>query len=138
MFGITTKMGGVSNAMPDVCKTPAPPAPSPVPIPYPNIASFTQANPGTCSLKTKIMNQPVVNKDTQVMMTSGDEAGVAGGVSSGMIKGPAKAVKFSMKVKIEGKPVVFQTCTIAHNGASANSPAGVHSAPSQAKVTVTG
>lgn len=138
MFGITTKMGGVSNAMPDVCNTPAPPAPSPVPIPYPNIATFTQANPGTCSLKTKIMNQPVVNKDTQVMMTSGDEAGVAGGVSCGMIKGPAKAIKFSMKVKVEGKPVVFQTCIIGHNGASANSPAGIHSAPSQVKVTVTG
>lgn len=137
MFPVTTKMGGVSNAMPDVCKTPAPPAP-PVPIPYPNIASFTQANPGTTSLKTKILNQPVVNKDTQVMMTSGDEAGVAGGVSSGMIKGPAKAVKFSMKVKVEGKPVVFQTCTIGQNGASANAPAGIHSAPSQTKVLVSG
>jgi len=138
MFSITTKMGGVSNAMPDVCKTPAPPAPSPIPIPYPNIASFAQANPATCSIKTKIMNQPVVNKDTQVTMTSGDEAGVAGGVSSSMIKGPAKAVKFSMKLKVEGKPVVFQTCTIGHNGASANSPAGIHSAPSQPKVKVSG
>jgi hypothetical protein len=137
MFPVATKMGGVSNAMPDVCKTPAPPAPSPIPIPYPNIASFAQANPAMCSIKTKILNQGVVNKDTMVTMTSGDEAGVAGGVASGIFKGPAKAIKFSMKLKVEGKPVVFQTCTIGHNGASANSPAGIHSAPSQTKVTVT-
>ncbi len=138
MFGITTKMGGMSQTVPDVCKTPAPPAPAPVPIPYPNLASFTQANPGTCSLKVKIMNQPVFTKASDVLMTSGDEAGVAGGVVSGMIKGPAKAKTFSIKVKVEGNNVVYQTCVIGHNGTSANAPAGLHSVPSQVKVTVMG
>ncbi|MBC3766670.1 PAAR-like domain-containing protein [Neptunicella marina] len=135
MFPITTKGGGMSIAMPDVCKTPAPPAP-PIPIPYPNMASFTQANPGTCSKKVKILNQAVITKDTQVSMTSGDEAGSVGGVVSNMIKGPAKATKFSTKVKVEGKNVVYHTCMIGHNGSNANSPAGIHSVPSQMKVTV--
>jgi hypothetical protein len=128
----------MSNAMPDVCKTPAPPIPSPIPIPYPNIADFSQANPGTCSSKVKIVSQVVVTKDTMIPMTSGDEAGVAGGVISGVIKGPAKAKTFSQKVKVEGKNVVFQTCTIAHSGSNANSPAGTHTAPSQTKVKVSG
>jgi hypothetical protein len=138
MFAITTRGGGMSNAMPDICKTPAPPAPAPVPIPYPNIATFTQANPGTCTLKTKIMNQPVVTKATVLLMTSGDEPGVAGGAASGVFKGPAKAVTFSTKVNFEGQAVVYQTCTIGQNGSSANAPAGIHSVPSQPKVTVMG
>ncbi|MGJ8680384.1 PAAR-like domain-containing protein [Paraglaciecola sp.] len=137
MFGISTKGGGMSNAMPDVCKTPAPPAP-PIPIPYPNIASFTQANPGTCSKKVKVLNQAVVSKDTIITMTSGDEAGSIGGVVSGMIKGPAKAKTFSQKVKIEGKNVVYQTCTIGQNGSNPNAPAGIHSVPSQTTVLVSG
>ena len=137
MFPVSTKAGGMSNAMPDVCKTPAPPAP-PVPIPYPNIASFSQANPGTCSKKVKIANQPVITKDTVITMTSGDEAGSVGGVISGCIKGQAKAKTFSQKVKVEGKNIVYQTCTIGHNGSNANAPAGVHSVPSQTKVTVGG
>ncbi|MDN4502264.1 DUF4150 domain-containing protein [Alteromonadaceae bacterium BrNp21-10] len=135
MFGITTKMGGMSNAMPDVCLTPAPPAP-PIPVPYPNIASFSMAIPTV--MKTTIMNQPPITKDAQVPTTSGDEGGANMGTVSGMIKGPAKAKKFSMKVKIEGKNVVYQTCIIGHNGASPNSPAGIHGVPSQVKVTVTG
>ena len=135
MFGVGTKAGGQCMGMPDVCKTPAPPAP-PIPIPYPNIAMLNQANPGTCSKKVKIMNQPVVTKATQITMSSGDEAGSIGGVVSGMIKGPAKFIKFSMKVKVEGQNVVYQTCTVGQNGSSANVPAGTHTTPSQTKVTV--
>jgi hypothetical protein len=137
MFPISTKAGGVSNAMPDVCKTPAPPAPF-VPVPYPNIASLSQANPGTCSKKTKIMKQPVITKDTVITMTSGDEAGAIGGMVSGIIKGPAKAKTFSKKLKVEGKNVIYQTCTIGQSGTNANAPAGTHTAPSQTKVKVSG
>lgn len=137
MFPITTKGGGMSTAFPDVCKTPAPPAP-PVPIPYPNMASFTQGNPATMSKKVKILNQPVFTKSSVVLMTSGDEAGAAGGIISNSIKGPAKAKTFSQKVKVEGKNVVYQTCMIGHNGSNANAPAGMHSVPSQVKVTVMG
>ena len=129
-------MGGTCNAFPDTCKTPAPPGP-PVPVPYPNMGMFTQANRATCSMKVKVLNQNVVTVNSQIPMTSGDEAGSAGGVVSGIIKGPAKASRGSMKVKVEGLAVVFQTCTIGQNGVSANAPMGVQDSPSQTKVFVT-
>jgi hypothetical protein len=135
MFPMSTKAAGTSMVMPDVCKTPAPPAP-PIPVPYPNIAMFNQANPGTCSKTVKADGHPVVTKETLISMTSGDEAGVAGGMVSGMIKGPAKAKTFSKKVKADGKEVVFLTCTISHNGSNANAPVGTHTVPSQAVVMV--
>ena len=136
MFGVATKQGGNSMAFPDVCKTPTPVGP--VPIPYPNIAMMAQANPGTCSKKVKIINQPVITKQTDIPMTSGDEAGSAGGVISGTIKGPAKFKKGSRKVKVEGVPIAFQTCPMGHNGSNANAPGGVLVAPSQTKVVVSG
>lgn len=135
MFPIATAQGGTSNAFPDTCKTPAPPAP-PVPTPYPNMASLAQTNRGTASQKVKVLNQPVLHVNTQISMTSGDEAGAAGGVVSGTIKGPAKPSKGSVKVKVEGLAVVFQTCPMGHNGVSANAPLGIHDSPSQTKVFV--
>ncbi|MFO0548762.1 MAG: PAAR-like domain-containing protein [Polyangiaceae bacterium] len=136
MFPVATAGGGSCSAFPDTCKTPAPPAP-PVPTPYPNMGNLTQANRGTASKKVKIMNQPAILVNTQISMTSGDEAGSAGGVVSSTIKGPAKAQKGSVKVKAEGQPVVFQTCPFGQNGVSANAPAGIQDSPSQSKVTVT-
>jgi hypothetical protein len=136
MFPIATTQGGTSDAFPDTCKTPAPPGP-PVPMAYPSKAAFAQANRGMATKKLKICGQPVVHVNTQISMTSGDEAGSVGGVVSGTIKGPAKAQKGSMKVKVEGLAAVFQTCPVGHNGVSANAPLGIHDAPSQTKVTVT-
>jgi hypothetical protein len=134
MFPVATKQGGSSTAFPDTCKTPTPAGP--VPLPYPNTAMLMQANPSTCSKKVKIMNQPVITKQSVIPMTSGDEAGSAGGVISGTIKGPAQPKKGSAKVKVEGKPVVFQTCPFGHNGTNANAPMGMQTTPSQTKVMV--
>ena len=136
MFGVSTKGGGMSQGGPDVCKTPAPPAPSPVPVPYPNMAMLNQAMME--SKKVKVANMGVVTMGSSISMTSGDEAGVAGGVISSQMKGPAKPKKGSTKVKVEGQAVIFQTCTFGQNGNNANVPAGVQSAPSQTQVTVTG
>lgn len=135
MFPMSTTQGGTCNAVPDTCKTPAPPAP-PIPVPYPNVAMLMQATPTTCATKVLVLNMPVVTIATKIPMTSGDEAGAAGGIVSGTIKGPAQFTKASAKVMAQGKPVVFQTCTTGHNGSSANAPAGIHSSPSQAKVLV--
>ena len=136
MFPVSTKMGGVCNAAPDTCKTPSPGGP--VPVPYPNVAMLNQANPGTLSKKVKILNQPIVLKNTVITMSSGDEGGTAGGgVISSMIKGPVQFKKGSVKFKSEGQPVVFHTCTTGHNGTNANMPMGAQTAPSQSKVIVT-
>ncbi len=135
MFPIATAGGGQCTAFPDTCKTPAPPGP-PVPTPYPNMAMLAQVNRATCAMKVTILNQPIVTMNSMVMMTSGDEAGAAGGVVSNMIKGPAKPSKGSAKVKAAGQPVIFQTCMFGHNGTNANAPLGIHDTPSQTKVTV--
>ncbi|HJL19957.1 MAG TPA: DUF4150 domain-containing protein [Sandaracinaceae bacterium LLY-WYZ-13_1] len=137
MFPAATKGGGQAFAFPDVCNVPAPPAP-PVPTPFPNVAMLTQANGGTCSRKVKILNQPVVTKATEIPRTMGDEAGTAGGVTSGTNMDKATFKAGVPKVKVEGNEIVNQLKPTAHNGASANAPAGMVVAPSQTKVIVVG
>ncbi|MCR9244815.1 MAG: DUF4150 domain-containing protein [bacterium] len=136
MFPITTNGGGQCMGFPDVCKTPTPGGP--VPIPYPNIAMANQAKGSTTSKKVKVGNKNVCTTKTEISMSSGDEAGNAGGgVVSSKFKGPALYKKGSSKVKAEGTPVVHLTSMIGLNGGSnANMPAGVQVAPSQVKVTV--
>lgn len=119
----------------DVCKTPA--APSPIPLPYPNIAQLSQAKGGTCSIKVKISNKKTALENTEISMSSGDEAGTAGGgVVSSKFKGPCKFKQGTSKVKAEGKKVAYVTCMIGQNGGNANMPAGVQVAPSQTGVIV--
>lgn len=120
-------------AFPDVCKTPAPPAP-PVPIPYPNTGMLNQAV--KTSPKVKICGMETLTTKSEIPRSMGDEAGVAGGVVSGMNMGPVTFKKGSSKVKVEGLPVVSLTSMTAHNGSNANVPAGVVVAPSQVKVLI--
>lgn len=104
---------GVSIAFPDVCKTPAPPAPF-VPIPYPNIAMSKDTASG--SKKVKVDGNPVCTKDSNFSMSTGDEAGSAGGgIVSSKIKGKAEFVLFSFDVKIEGKNAVRAFDIMLHN-----------------------
>lgn len=138
MFPASTNGGGQCACFPDVCKTPAPPSPSPVPVPYPNIAMLTQAKGSTLSKKVKILNKKTATTKTEISMSSGDEAGCAGGgVVCSKFKGPAKFKKGSSKVKVEGSPIVHLTSMIGMNGvANHNNPAGTQVAPSQTKVKV--
>ena len=133
MMPASSTMGGMAMGFPDVCKVPAPPAP-PIPVPFPNIAQVAMAT-GT-STKVMIMNMPAVVQGAKVPMSNGDEAGVAGGVVSGMNMGPVEFKMGSSKVKFEGKAACTLTSMTAHNGSNANFPAGAQIAPSQAKVLV--
>ena len=104
---------GTSIAFPDVCQTPAPPAPF-VPIPYPNIAMSSDTAKG--SKKVKMDGNPVCTKDSNFSMSTGDEAGSAGGgIVSSKIKGKAEFVLFSFDVKIEGKNAVRSFDIMLHN-----------------------
>lgn len=138
IFGASTNGGGNCMIFPDVCKTPAPPAP-PIPVPYPNDSQLTQIDGGTASDKVKIVGKKTATKGTETTMSSGDEAGNAGGgVKSNKFKGPAKCVKGSSKVKVEGKECAHHTCMWGQNGGSnANHPAGINVGESQGKVKVT-
>ena len=103
---------GVTIAFPDVCKTPAPPAP-PIPIPYPNIAKSSDTSKG--SKKVKCDGNPICLKDSNFMMSTGDEAGSLFGVASNKIKGKAEFVNYSFDVKVEGKNVARAFDLMLHN-----------------------
>lgn len=129
--------GGGQIALPgplDSCKTPSPGGP--VPMPYPNLSMLTQLKGGTCSSKLKIGNKKAAVQGSETSMSTGDEAGTAGGgVVSNQFKGGCK-LKAGGKVKAEGKKVAHVSVATAHNGNNANNPTGVQVAPSQTKVLV--
>jgi len=103
---------GVTIAFPDVCKTPAPPA-GPIPIPYPNIAQSSDTAKGT--KKVKCDGNPVCVKDSNFKMSTGDEAGSAGGLMSSKTKGKAEFILYSFDVKFEGKNVPRAFDLMLHN-----------------------
>lgn len=90
---------GIAFAFPDVCKTPAPPG-SPVPIPYPNIAQLRDASPVADNLVVGPGELKVLLKtdSPEISTSTGDEAGSAGGVKSGVIKGACKFMQASESV----------------------------------------
>lgn len=88
-------------AAPDVCKTPMPFGP--IPLPYPNIARAGDLAGGT--KRTTADGNSIALQGSTFSKSSGDEAGSAGGVASGVNKGAAKFISASSNVIIEGKPV---------------------------------
>lgn len=110
---VNADTNGVTIAFPDVCKTPAPPAPF-VPIPYPNIAKSGDTAQGT--KKVKAEGNPICIKGSNFSMSTGDEAGSAGGgVASSKIKGKAEFVNFSFDVQFEGDNVPRSFDLMLHN-----------------------
>ncbi|MBL8733437.1 MAG: DUF4150 domain-containing protein [Planctomycetes bacterium] len=104
--------GGMSIVFPDVCKTPSPGGP--VPIPYPNTGQSSNTSGGPSAV-TVDGQMPMV-KGAKYSMTSGDEAGSAGGgVISGKIKGAAEFMLYSFDVKFEGKGVCRLGDPMFHN-----------------------
>jgi hypothetical protein len=102
---------GISIAFPDVCLTPII---VPVPIPYPNIAMSSDTAKG--SKKVKCDGNPICLKDSNFKMSTGDEAGSAGGgVASGKMKGKAEFINYSFDVKVEGKNVPRALDMMLHN-----------------------
>ncbi len=103
---------GVTSAFPDVCKTPTPGGP--VPIPYPNIAKSSDTSNGARTVQAD--GNPICLKDSNFMVSTGDEAGSAGGgVVSNKVKGKAEFVNFSFDVMVEGKNVARAFDLMLHN-----------------------
>jgi hypothetical protein len=103
--------GGMSIVFPDVCKTPSPGGP--VPIPYPNTGKSSDTSKGPKSIKVDNM-MPMV-KGAVYMMSSGDEAGTAGGVVSSKFKGECEFMMYSFDIKFEGKNVCRMGDPLFHN-----------------------
>lgn len=125
---VCTVGGGSTMAMPDVCKTPAPPAP-PVPIPYPNMAEMPMAVPPVPTVL--VSGSPAINKSSKISLSNGDSPGVAGGVVSGSFMQEVEFVMGSMKVTIGGKPAVRNGDMAKANKGNA---VGSVAVPSQTKV----
>lgn len=126
------QMGGMNFAMPDVCKTPAPPIPF-VPIPYPNIAMGMTAVPNC--VKILIMAMPAHNLMTMIPLSNGDNAGVLGGLVSQIFMGPSKHIIGSFGVLYCGLPATKLTSPTGQNGMMPNA-MGMTVVPAQTKVLV--
>ena len=93
--------GGICTGFPDVCKTPTPGGP--VPIPYPNIAKSQDTAMGSATVT--LDGNPIMLKGSCFALSTGDEAGSAGGMVSSVIKGKAEFINYSFDVMVEGKNV---------------------------------
>ena len=112
-----TSAGGLCTGFPDVCLTPAPPAPAPVPIPYPNIG----ADPTNVGFVPNVLMTcaPAHNMGTQPPLTNGDNVGVATGVASGTVMGPARTVTAAFTVLVGGMPLARLTSVTIQNNTNA-------------------
>ncbi|MFO0614813.1 MAG: PAAR-like domain-containing protein [Polyangiaceae bacterium] len=133
MMPAATKQGGTAFAMPDVCLTPAPPAP-PTPVPYPNNGSLALTDRAVAEIL--IVNKETITESSQIPQSMGDEAGTNGGVTSGVNRGVVSFKQGSSKVYAKGARIVPLASMTAHNGSSANAPAGTLVAVSQTTVLV--
>lgn len=131
-----TRQTGTNIAPVDVCKVPVVTPPFgiivPTPTPFPNIAMRMQAVPAY--FKVMIMNFPILNMASTVPVTSGDEVGALGGVTSQTIKGPASFTAGSTSVFNGGPGVTRQVDPTIHN--AGNAPGGTGTDPSQTIQTV--
>lgn len=93
--------GGTLNTAPDVCLTPV--GSSIVPIPYSNTAESKDTANG--SMTVSVDGNPIMLKDSVFSKSTGDEAGIVGGISSGTTGGAARFINYSFDVKIEGRNV---------------------------------
>lgn len=107
---------GVSTATPDTCLTPSPPAP----VVYVNVALSRDLADEARTVFAD--GQGIALKDSNFSTSSGNEPGVGGGVVSGVNKGKAIFVNYSMDVFVEGKNVVRLTDPMLNNGNSPNTP----------------
>lgn len=122
-----SQMMGMDTGFPDVCLTPSPAGP--VPIPYPNVAM----GPTAVGFYPKVlwMCTPAHNMATTIPLSNGDNAGVALGVASGVVMGPARHLTGAFTVLVGGMPATRLTSVALQN--STNCP-GVRAVPSQVKV----
>src|SRR5271165_3908672 len=78
--------------MPDVCKTPTPGGP--VPMPYPNVARSSDLSDGTTTVQADGGNMIAI-KGSHYSMSTGDEPGTVGGVTSNTFKKETDWITYS-------------------------------------------
>ena len=124
-----TQMAGQDLAFPDVCLTPTPAGP--VPIPYPNIAMGPMGVPAVYNVLFNCA--PAHNLSTVIPLSNGDNAGVALGVASGMVMGPARHTTGAFTVLVGGAPASRLTSMTMQNSTNT---VGARIVPSQTKILI--
>lgn len=127
--------GGMALAIGDACVKPAErPGAEAELAPFPNVAE----GPGCerTSSRVLIQHRETVVLTSERPSTTGDHEGADGGVVSGTVGGKAVFRTASSKVYAERHRIVALGSRSAHNGSSANMPAGNVVVASQHKVLV--
>ncbi len=119
LVAINRGLGG-TFAMPDVCLTPA--APAPLPVPYPNFGFTMMSVP--FSPKVFLTFVPAINMATALLLTCGDE----GGVAHPTFKGAARFSMGNPVVSIHMLPAIM-LCALS-TGNNYNAPLGATLIPS--------
>lgn len=111
---------GIAMAPADLCLTPAPPG-SPVPVPYPNIAQLADATGTSTDGGEPVYagGKAILLADSEIPQSTGDQAGSAGGVTSGVTRGKATFTSSSTTVLVHGKGVVRFGDQTSQNGGNA-------------------
>lgn len=125
MCNANTQDGGMDLAFPDVCMTP----PVPEPLPYPNFGLGPEGVPAAYNVL--FVCAPAHNLATVVVMTQGDDAGVADGVASGTVMGPDRHLTASFTVLVGGIPGTKLTSVSLQNSTNM---VGMRIVPSQGVV----
>src|SRR5205085_6947943 len=97
-----TGMAMVVGVLPDVCLTPM--GATPVPVPYPIVGFFS--NVAVVAQTVRMCGRPTFTTASQVTTVTGDEAGTAGGVKSGVNMSICESITASTTVKAEGNRVL--------------------------------
>jgi hypothetical protein len=98
--------------VPDVCKTPTPGGP--VPMPYPNVARSGDLADGTVTVTADGGNMIAI-KGSHYRMSTGDEPGTLGGLTSNTFKKETDWITYSFDVKLEGANACRLTDKKFHN-----------------------
>ena len=128
---IDTILAVLIFAFPDVCYVPI--LGVPVPMPFPNIALSTMDIP--VQFQVIIGGGLAENIATVGILSNGDNAGVEGGVVSGMVMGPFRGILGSTAVFVGAVPATHLASVFGQNGLLPNM-VGVALTPAQAVVLV--
>lgn len=120
-----TSNGTAIATVPDVCKTPS--SAGPIPIPYPNMAMSSDLVMGTTTVTVDGSSAAI--QGAKFFKSTGDEAGVAGGVASSVFAMEATFLSFSPTVTLDGKPACRLTDKMLMNKGNTVCMAGEMQAP---------
>lgn len=109
---VTASSNHRATAPVDICLTPV--GPNMVPLPYVNVAPSSHLRNG--SETVRIGGGAVMLQDSQLRPSSGNEAGLGGGVRSKITRGPVDPLQTSFFVRVEGAHVVRSGDLVYQNG----------------------